>query len=255
MMGLGTWQLQGKTCEKAVELALEMGYRHIDTAFMYENHREIAKGMKGFPREKLFLTSKFIPDQLAHASLEETYQKACKELQTDYLDLFLLHYPERKTLKKTMQDLNALKEKKKGLQIGVSNCTIHHLQDILSWGINPAYNQVEFHPELYQKDLLEFCNKNKITLISYRSLGKGVLLDHLDVKMIAKRRGKTPAQILLRWCVEKGIPVIPKASSQSHLQENFRVFDFALDKEDLAILDHFSTSNRFCNAVFGDFDY
>lgn len=253
-IGLGTWELKGEKCAEVVEMALEIGYRHIDTAHMYENHREIGNAIKSFPREKLFLVSKFMPTQMGKMTVEETCDLALEELGTDYLDLYLLHYPDRTlAMNKILSDLAELKEKGKVGEWGVSNFTRRHLQDTLDGGLHPACNQVEFHPHLYQKELLDFCHEHNITLVSYRSLGKGKLVHDSVVKDIAEKEGRTPAQILLRWCWEKGVAVIPKASTRERLLENFSL-DFKLRNEDLMTLDHLGTK-RLCNPVWQDFDY
>lgn len=256
LVGLGTWELRGKKCEEVVALALDIGYRHLDTAHIYENHAAIGNVIKNFPRKDLFVTSKFILDQLQSQSVEETCDEALKDLRIDYLDHYLMHWPDRTyDFVPIFSDLEMLKKKGKIKGWGVSNCTIHHLQDYLSQGFHPEVNQVEFHPYLYQKDLLVFCNKEKIRLISYRTLGKGALVTDPTFEKIAKKHKKTVPQILLRWCVEKNIPVIPKASSEKHLKEDIAILDFHLDQEDMSILDHMVEKPRFANIETSDFNY
>lgn len=255
-IGLGTWELWKEKCVEVVKLALELGYRHFDTAHNYDNHREIGKAIHGFPRDQLFLTSKFTIPQLDRVSVEETCDLALRELNIDYLDLYLLHFPDRNApMRPILEVLEGLKATGKARHVGVSNCTARHLQDMLSWGIRPAANQVEFHPYLYQKELLEFCNKEKIRLISYRTLGKGTLVKEPFLKEMAEKYGKTPAQLLLRWCLDKGIPVIPKASSKEHLAANLAAEGFRLTPEDTATLDHLKKHRRYCNREWADFSY
>lgn len=256
LLGLGTWELRGKICENTVRLALEIGYRHVDTAHLYENHREVRKGMEGFPREKLFITSKFFPLPPFERCAEEFCDKALEELGTDYLDLFLLHYPDRKTpMGLILKELDKLKQKGKIRAAGVSNFTIRHLEDMRKEGVHPSVNQVEFHPYLFQKELLEYCHRHKIRLIAYRSLGKGALTADPIVEAIAEKHGRTIPQVLLRWAVQKNIPVIPKTISRKHLEENFAIFDFSLDAEDNKILDSLEFQHRFCQTTWSDFDY
>ncbi len=260
LVGLGTWQLKGKACTKAVLEAIEIGYRHIDTAHIYENHKDVGKGIKEFDRENLFLTSKISLDQVNPSKVEESVEKACnlalKELGTDYIDLYLIHWPDRKfPLVKIFQAMEKLASKGKILQAGVSNFTIHHLQDLLEAGCKPKANQVEFHPHLYQKDLLEFCHKEKIKLISFRSLGKGQLLNEPVFEKIGLKHDKSAAQVILRWLIQKKIPVIPKASSLEHLKENIDIFDFSLTESEMKKLDSLNMDKRFCMPDEPEFNY
>lgn len=255
LVGLGTWEIRGELCLKVVQEALEWGYRHIDTAHLYENHKEIGQVLQGWPRHEIFLTSKFLISQLDGSSVQELYERALDELQTDYLDLFLLHYPDRNApLRKILEELEALKERTNVRATGVSNFTIRHLQDMLSWGLHPAVNQVEFHPFLYQKELLSFCQKEKILLVSFRTFGKGALVKEPQLLPIAAKYHKTPAQILLRWCIDKGVPVIPKASTTIHLKENLHL-DFTLTPADTHFLDTLPTIHRYCQTKWADFNY
>ncbi|NGX53315.1 MAG: putative oxidoreductase [Chlamydiae bacterium] len=256
LLGMGTWKLQGKPCEKTVRTALEIGYRHIDTAHFYENHREIREAIRGFPREKLFLTSKFTPSQLENETIAKSCGRALKELGIDYLDLYLIHWPDRELpMKSIAKELEQLQAMGKIRAWGVSNFTIRHLKDMIEWGFSPAANQVEFHPYLHQKELLDYCNQKNVRLIAYRSLGMGALVADPIVEQIAENHGKTVTQVLLRWAVEKQIPVIPKATSKKHLEENFAIFDFKLKKGDVEILDNLTFQHRFCQSPKFDFDY
>ncbi|NGX46509.1 MAG: putative oxidoreductase [Chlamydiae bacterium] len=256
LLGLGTWELRGKACENTVRMALEIGYRHIDTAHLYENHNEVRRAMEGFSREKLFITSKFFALPPFDSCVEDACNKALKELATDYLDLFLLHYPDRKTpMGSILKDLDNLKKSGKVRAIGVSNFTVRHLEEMRKLGLHAAANQVEFHPYLFQKELLEYCNKHKTRLIAFRSLGKGALTSDPIVKAIAEKHGKSIPQVLLRWATQKNIPVIPKTTSKKHLEENFAIFDFQLDDEDTKTLDSLEFQHRFCQTKWSDFDY
>src|SRR3984957_18637647 len=153
LIGFGTWELYGKACEQAVKIALEIGYRHIDTAHMYENHHEIRKAIHGHTRSDLFLTSKFMPSQILAESVEETCNRALKELGTDYLDLYLIHYPEPgSSMKKMLKDLGKLKAKGKCRFTGVSNFSVSHIEDVIEVGYYPEANKVEFNLYFYQKE-------------------------------------------------------------------------------------------------------
>ncbi|NGX61341.1 MAG: putative oxidoreductase [Chlamydiae bacterium] len=256
LVGLGTWEMQGEICEKTLRKALTLGYRHIDTALLYENHVTIRKATAGIPREELFFTSKFLIHHLQKGTVTETCERSLRELGCDYLDLFLLHNPDRSYPMETIyEELESLKESGKIKGYGASNCTVRHLADIFDWGFAPIVNQVEFHPYLYQKELLEFCEQNQVQIISFRSLGKGALAQNALLENIGKKYGKTAAQISLKWLVEKKIPVIPKTTSPKHLKENLELFDFSLDADDWQTLENMPNQYRYCNHSWSDFDY
>lgn len=254
LIGLGTYKLTGSECRKVVEMALDIGYRHIDTAISYENHSEIGKGIKGFERGELFITSKFFLDQAG--SVDEICNRVLKELKTDYLDLMLIHWPDlSKPMDKILEDLKKVVETGKIRSYGVSNFTQHHLQDMYDAGLKIPYNQVEFHPYLYQKQLLEFCLKNGTQLVSYRPLGKGELVKEFVFAEIGDKYGKTPAQVILRWVIQQGIPVIPKASGEKHLRENFSIFDFELTEAEMLKINGLNRNLRYCKTEGNEFDY
>lgn len=254
LIGLGTYKLTGCQCRKVVEMALDIGYRHIDTAISYENHSEIGKGIKGFNRKELFITSKFFLDLTE--PVEEICDNVLKELKTEYLDLMLIHWPDlSKPMDKILADLAKMVEKGKIRSYGVSNFTQHHLQDMYDARLKVPYNQVEFHPYLYQKQLLEFCQKNGTRLVSYRPLGKGELVKEFVFAEIGDRYGKTPAQVILRWVIQQGIPVIPKASGEQHLRENFNIFDFELTEAEMLKINGLNRNLRYCKTDGNEFDY
>ncbi|NGX40170.1 MAG: putative oxidoreductase [Chlamydiae bacterium] len=270
LIGLGTWGLWGAECERIVRLALEIGYCHIDTAFAYENHKQIAKAIRGFPREELFLTTKFalgqvtktmtlsqVDDKRILKSLEKTCDKALKELGTDYLDALLIHWPNReRPIVEILAAMHRLADKGKIRYPGVSNYTIHHLQDAYDAGLSVPFNQVEFHPHLYQKELLDFCQSHGTQLIAYRPFGKGKLLGEEPLfAELGQKYGKSPAQIILRWIIQKKVPVIPKASSEDHLRENFTIEDFSLSEEEEKSIDLLDQQKRYTNPTWGDFKY
>jgi 2,5-diketo-D-gluconate reductase B len=260
LIGLGTWDLRGAECTKTVQQALDLGYRHIDTAHGYENHTAIQNGIKGFDRKKLFITSKIALEQVDPNNIAPSVEKACnlalKELATDYLDLYLIHWPDHKLpMTEIFKALEHLKTQKKILQAGVSNFTTHHLKDLLNDGLKPSANQVEFHPYLNQKDLLDYCRLQKIELIAYRPLGKGALLSNPLFKKLALQHKKTPTQIILRWFIEQNIPVIPKASSKKHLQENLDIFDFSLTSSEMEQINKLNKNKRFCGEDNPELNY
>lgn len=256
LVGLGTWRLRGNECTRVMRTALELGYRHIDTAEIYENHAAIRQAITGYDREKLFLTSKFTFDQLENESVEAACDRALRELGIEYLDLYLLHYPNRSyNMISAMHQALQLIDKHKVRAVGVSNFTTRHLQDLFDQHLTVSVNQVEFHPYLNQKELLTFCREHHVHVMSFRSLGKGNLTADPLLAKIGAKHHKTPSQICLRWLIEQGISVIPKASSLPHLAENLNIFDFTLDADDRAILDHLKPQHRFCTGSWTDFDY
>jgi diketogulonate reductase-like aldo/keto reductase len=260
LFGLGTWNLKGKECTEIVEDALVMGYKLIDTAHAYENHEAVGEALAAIPRERVFLTSKLFVDKVDSKQVKRDVQKSCdtalKDLDVDYLDLFLIHWPDRsKPLTEILAAMHELCKAGKVRSIGVSNFTIHHLQDLLNDGVVPHVNQVEFHPYLYQQELWDFCEKNEIALQAYRPLGKGALLKERIFEEIAEVYDKTPAQVILRWLIQKGIPTIAKASSRDHLEENLEAFSFILSPSEMKKIDSLGKEVRYCDTDWADFEY
>ncbi|MBU5687906.1 MAG: aldo/keto reductase [Candidatus Aenigmarchaeota archaeon] len=254
-IGLGTWQLEGRKCREIVAKAIELGYRHIDTAEAYGNQKEIGKAIKG-KREQLFITSKVWFEHLHYQDVLEACEQTLKELKTDYLDLYLIHWPNRSVaIEETMKAMKKLLDDGLIRNIGVSNFTINHLKDALKTKVKIVANQVEFHPYLYQEKLLEFCRQNGIAIIAYSPLGRGNILKDDVLVRIARKHNKTTAQVCLRWLYQKGIAAIPKSSSVERLKENIDIFDFSLDQKDVKEIDGLNRNIRFVNPVFSDFDY
>ncbi len=242
-IGLGTWDLKGEGCIRAVKSALEIGYRHIDTAEMYENEAEIGKAISGFERKKLFITSKVMPKNLRYTDIIRSCNNSLDKLNTEYLDLYLIHWPSPEIpLKESIKAFKDLYEMGKIKNFGVSNFSIDLLEEAIniskSLNLKIATNQVEFHPFLYQKALLDFCNKNNIAITAYCPIARGHVLDNKTLIEIGKRHNKTAAQVSLRWLIQKGIIVIPKASSIRHLKENIDIFGIELSKEEVAKIDN-----------------
>ena len=262
LIGLGTWELNGAECTEVVRMALEFGYRHIDTAHAYHNHAAIKKGIAGFDRAELYLTSKLsIEDQVHLNDVEGSVRAACEqtltELGVEYLDLYLIHWPRAGfDLNQIFTAMGKLALEGKVRQVGVCNYTVNHLRDLLKTGAQPVVNQVEFHPYLHQKELLDFCHINQIQLVSFRPFGKGKLLSIEPLfQQIGDCHGKTGAQVILKWLVQKNIPVIPKASSRKHLEENIQIFDFTLSDVEMAQLDQLDRGKRFCKADSPEYNY
>lgn len=233
-------------------MAIEVGYRHIDTAFLYDNHKAVGRAIKHFDREELFVTSKILLGNaygISHVdfdnivpSVNASVDLALSELQTDYLDLMMIHWPNSKV--PMDQVLLALEQNPKVLSIGTSNFTEKHLQKLYDTGLKIPYNQVEFHPYLNQKELLDFCRDHGTELIAFRPFGKGKLLAET----------KLAPRVILRWLFQKGIAVIVKASSREHLKENLEIFDFSLSDQEMEELDALNRNQRFCNQPWAEFD-
>jgi 2,5-diketo-D-gluconate reductase A len=237
LLGLGVWQVpNGPECVNAVRWALELGYRHIDTAQGYGNEESVGRGLResGVPREEVFITTKFLPSRKdPFAAIEKSVQR----LGVDRVDLYIIHWPEKGPTW-AWPGMERAREAGFARSIGVSNFSADELRKLLATTETlPVVNQVQFSPYEYRKGLLAFCDKNRIALESYSTLGTGSHLSSDTVARIARRLGRTPAQVLLRWCIERGIPVIPKSTHRERIAENAQIFDFRLSDEDIAALD------------------
>jgi diketogulonate reductase-like aldo/keto reductase len=237
MLGLGVWQVpDGATCENAVRWALELGYRHIDTAQAYGNEASVGKALRdsGVPRDEVFITTKFYPggkDPVADA------EQSLRKLGVDQVDLYLVHWPQRGPVWAWPGMERAL-ERGLARSIGVSNFSAADLDQVTAAGsVTPAVNQIQFSAMEYRRGLLEACRRHGVTLEAYSPLGTGRHLGNKRVAQIAARLGRTPAQVLLRWCLQHGVPVIPKSTHRERIAENAQVFDFTLSDEDMATLD------------------
>jgi len=260
-VGLGTWQSKPNEVAKAVEYALKNGYRHIDAAATYDNEEEVGAGIKasGVPRSEIFLTSKLWNTHHKAADVAEAVEESLADLQTDYLDLYLIHWPvafEKPTKKKdrspidpkdggvhvidvpvkeTWQAMEKLVEAGKIRSIGVSNFTKERTQEVLSFAkIKPAVNQIEAHPYLQQPDLLQWCKDQGIVVTAYSPSGNNIYglpkaMDDPVVVEVAKQLGKTPAQVLIQWAVQRGTVVLPKSVTASRISKNFE--DFEIPKQ------------------------
>jgi|AntRauTorckE6833_2_1112554.scaffolds.fasta_scaffold00195_3 diketogulonate reductase-like aldo/keto reductase len=262
-LGLGTWKMTGDTCVEAVKTALDLGYRHIDTALAYENHPQISKALSesGLQREDIFLTSKIWMKEGEVDALYESYKENISDLNTDYLDLILIHWPDR-TVKNWENVFLALKRMQdEGLvkSIGVSNFTINHLKDAFEitekYDIEIVNNQVEYHPGLNQEELRNFCTDNNIVITAYSPLARGKVFDEPTLKRIAEKQNKSVAQISLAWLAKKDMIVIPKASSKEHIKTNLDIFDINLSPEEIKEIDDLGNDDRLVIPPFADFDY
>lgn len=240
IFGLGTWKIKGRAAVKSVKWALDAGYRHIDTAKLYGNEKQIGKAIKesDVSREDIFLTSKVWDSDQGYDSTLKAFDRSIDRLDTDYLDLYLIHWPKKPKRKETWRALETLLEEGKSRSIGVANYWTHHLQELIDeFEVVPAVNQFELNPFLYRTGLIEFCRKNDIVVEAYSPLTHGEKLDHEKIKTIAEHYDKSPAQILIRWCLQHEFIVIPKSSQEEHIMDNADVFDFDINEEDMKELD------------------
>ena len=230
-LGFGTFELPGKPCREGVRDALEIGYRHIDTARGYENEAEVGAGIRdsGVPREQIFLTTKVPPDQAEPAALRETAEASLRDLGTDYVDLLLLHWPNPDVpVARTLEAMRAVQEAGKTRHVGVSNFPPRLLREALEHAAVFA-DQVELHPFLGQDELLALAEEHDFTVTAYAPLAHGKVPDDATLQEIGREHGKTAGQVALRWLLElPRTTVIPKASSHERRVENFDVFDFEL---------------------------
>lgn len=256
-LGFGTWMLTGDDAVRSTETALRLGYRHIDTADKYGNHREVGKAIKnsGLDRKELFLTTKVWYSELAPKNLRESALRFLEELQTDYIDLLLIHWPNKGVpVEDSLREMDSLKNEGVIRNIGVSNFTEKHLQACLDTGIEIVNNQVEIHPTFAQFELQKFAESNGILLTAYSPLGRGADLNIGLISDIAKKHGKTVPQVILNWLVARGLIVIPKASSEDHIRENLESLDFELDQEEIEALNRIDSGNRLIHPEWNEFE-
>jgi diketogulonate reductase-like aldo/keto reductase len=237
MLGLGVWRVpNGPVCVNAVRSALELGYRHVDTAQAYGNEESVGRALResGVPREEVFVTTKFHPRRRDPAV---EIEGSLRRLGVDHVDLYIVHWP-RGGPTWAWPGMERSRELGHARSIGVSNFSAAELEQMLTAArIPPAVNQVQFSPFEYRRALLDACERRGVTLEAYSPLGSGRHLGSETVARIAERQGRTPAQVLLRWCLQKGVPVIPKSTHRERIEANARIFDFTLSDEDVAELD------------------
>lgn len=248
-LGLGVFKTPaGETTENAVKWALQDGYRHIDTAMIYRNEESVGKGIaeSGVAREDIFLTSKLWNDDVRSGQVIQAYEDSLTRLNTDYLDLYLIHWPAE-GFSEAWRDMETLYLSGRVRAIGVSNFQQHHLDTLMETAIVvPAVNQIESHPYLSNQPLIDFCAQAGITPEVWSPLGGtgGHLLDDLVLAEIALKYEKTPAQIVLRWDIQREVIVIPKSVHQGRIASNLDVFDFTLSDEDMKRIDQLNKDER-----------
>jgi len=250
VIGLGTWKSEpGEATYQAVLDSIEAGYRHIDTARAYGNEESVGSAVRdsGVNRGDVFVTTKLRWEDEGFESTIEACEKSLNRLNCDYIDLYLIHWPLREKRNHSWKAFIELRERGLCKSIGVSNFTIEHLAEIeAKFGILPAVNQVEFHPYYYQKELLDYCNSKNIIIEAYSPLAHAKRLDEPKLGAISEELGKTPAQVLIRWSIQRGMVVLPKSVNKSRIIENFSVFDFDISDSVMVKLDELDESFVTC---------
>jgi len=242
LLGLGVWQVpEGRKCEDAVRWALEAGYRHIDTAQAYGNERSVGRALRasGVPREEVFITTKFHP---ARKDAETEAQRSLERLGVEDVDLYIIHWPQGGPTW-AWDGMERARERRYARSIGVSNFSIGELDELLAVAdAPPVVNQVQFSPIKYRRALLEGCEERGVAIEAYSPLGTGRHLGDDCVRQIADRLGRTPAQVLVRWCLQGDLVVLPKSTHRERIEQNAQVFDFTLSGDDMAALDALDTT-------------
>jgi len=240
-LGLGVFQTkEGPEVETAVKCALENGYRSIDTAAMYQNERGVGKAIfeSGIPRHEIFLTTKIWNSDQGYQSTFRAFEKSLEKLRTDYIDLYLIHWPKGELSVETWRAMEELYEQERIRAIGVSNFLVHQLKHLIANSrIKPMVNQFEFHPRLIQPDLLKFCKDNQIQVEAWRPIMEGKVNDIPVIQELAVKYQKSPVQIVLRWDIQKNVVTIPKSVRPERIRHNADIFDFELTVEDMAKID------------------
>jgi diketogulonate reductase-like aldo/keto reductase len=238
-VGIGTWDIAGDTVKESVRAALDAGYAHVDTAEGYMNEEEIGDVLADYDREDVFLTSKVLPSNLAYESVMEACEESLDRLGTDYLDLYLIHWPNPAiSLRETLNAMERLHERGMVRNVGASNFSAyqlsaaHHVSDVPI-----AVNQIEFHPWFQRPELVEYCRETDTVVEAAAPLARTGIFDDETIGKLAEEYGKSPAQIALRWAVENDVVVLPKSSSPEHVRENVELFDWELEEDDRRRLD------------------
>ncbi len=250
MLGLGVFRLQDQEeAYNTVRNALDVGYRHIDTAMIYENEEAVGKAIKdsGVAREDIFLTTKLWNEDIRRDNAQKAIDVSLKKLGVDYVDLYLVHWPIKGKHASVWNEMEKIYASGKAKAVGVSNYLQHHLEDVLAMkSLVPAVNQVEHHPYLVQNDLINFCIEHDICPEAWSPFcaRKNNLLDDNVLKSIGEKYNKTSAQVVLRWNIDTGVIVIPKSSNPERQKENLNVFDFSLSSDDIDAINALDSNRR-----------
>lgn len=262
-LGLGTWQFTGRDCRRGVAHALDLGYRHVDTAQMYKNEEQVGLGLQdsGVNRDEVFLTTKIWRSNVAPDAMRTSTEESLRRLGVEYVDLLLIHWPvEQVPIEKQLDALVELQEEGKARHVGVSNFLpeqIDHIVEYLPEDVPLFAHQAEYHPFLDQSPLLERARKHDHTFTAYSPLARGRVIGDETLEEIGNRHGKSAAQVVLRWHLQQEkVTVVPKAASAEHREANFDVFDFELSPDEMETISGLGTDQRILDPGFApDWNY
>lgn len=248
-LGFGVFKVKnGEETVESVKKAIEIGYRAIDTAAIYKNEEGVGQAIResGVAREELFITSKVWNSDQGYDTTLQAFEDSLERLGLDYLDLYLIHWPGKDKYLETWKALEKLYTEGKVKAIGVSNFHVHHLENLIANSeVKPVVNQIELHPLLIQTEIRDYCKKHDIKVEAWGPLGQGNLINEPTINHIAKKHGKSSAQVLIRWHLQHGIVVIPKSITPSRIEENMQVFDFSLSLNEMNQIDALNKNERF----------
>ncbi|MEJ2625375.1 MAG: aldo/keto reductase [Pseudolabrys sp.] len=247
LVGLGTWALRGRDCARLVEQAIRIGYRHIDTAQMYENEEQVGEGVRASGlRSDVMVTTKVQPSNLSPPDLERTVKQSLAKLRIDHIDLLLIHWPNpRVPLSETLGAMAKMKQEGYTRAVGVSNFTVALLDEANQATTEPLVcNQVEYHPFLNQDKVIAACRKHGMAVVAYSPIARGGAKSNAVLEKIGAAHGKSGTQVSLRFLVQQGIVVIPRTSKRERLEENFAVFDFELSEAEMREILGLSNANQ-----------